>query len=229
MSVRARRVLFGVLFSIVILASAGLFAASAYGGSGITAALVMPLTALALITLGFVYFESASPAASEVVPVAVLSAAAVVGRLIFAPLPNFKPVGAIVIVAGCVFGPSAGFMTGAISALCSNMLFGQGTWTPWQMLGFGVVGALSGLLYRRGLLKSRLSLCIFGALCGYIYGVIVDTYYIVGYVTLTPAAVAAAAAGGIVFNTIHAAANVFFLAVFGRAWIRKLERVSSRE
>lgn len=49
------------------------------------------------------------------------------GRILFAPIPDFKPVSAICIIAGAVFGKHSGFMVGALAALCSNFFFGQGT------------------------------------------------------------------------------------------------------
>ncbi len=189
----------------------------------------MTLAAVTLLLLsGLVSFEFSRPSAKTLTAVAVLSAVAVAGRALFAPLPNFKPVGAVVIVAGVAFGPGAGFATGALSALCSNMLFGQGAWTPWQMLGFGLVGSLAGVLARFGLLRGRLQLCLYGGAAGYLYGIVVDAFHLLGYVAPTQTAVAAALAGGLLFNTLHAAANIFFLAVFGRQWVRKLERIRNK-
>lgn len=190
---------------------------------------LLPLAAvLVLIIIGFLYYELTHPTAREASAVAVLCAAAVAGRVLFAPLPNFKPVGAVVIVAGAVFGAPAGFITGAVSALCSNMLFGQGAWTPWQMLGFGAVGALAGVFNRRGRLLGRARLCLFGLLAGYLYGVIVDAFYLLGYVEPTPEAIFTALMGGLLFNTIHAAANAFFLFCFGQAWVKKLIRIRDK-
>lgn len=37
-------------------------------------------------------------------------------------------------------------MSGALSMIVSNMLFGQGPWTPWQMFCYGLIGFLAGLL-----------------------------------------------------------------------------------
>ena len=37
---------------------------------------------------------------------------------------------------------------GAIAALASNVLLGEGPWTPWQMLGWGLVGVLGAMLAR---------------------------------------------------------------------------------
>ena len=35
------------------------------------------------------------------------------------------------------------------------MLFGQGPWTPWQMFSFGLLGFISGLLGRKGIIKAE--------------------------------------------------------------------------
>lgn len=190
---------------------------------------LLPLAAvLVLIVIGFLYYELTRPSAQEAAAVAVLCAVAVAGRVLFAPLPNFKPVGAVVIIAGAVFGAPAGFITGAVSALCSNLLFGQGAWTPWQMLGFGLAGALAGALNHHGWLLKRARLCLFGVAMGYLYGVIVDGFYFIGYVEPSPEAVIAALMGGLLFNTIHAAANGFFLFCFGEAWAKKLVRIRDK-
>ena len=55
--------------------------------------------------------------------------------------------------------------------LCSNMLFGQGPWTPWQMFAMGLIGFLGGVCFHNGPLRqSRLSLAIFGAVCSVLTG-----------------------------------------------------------
>ena len=70
--------------------------------------------------------------ARDLVPVALMAALCVVGRTAFAliPLPNFKPMTAIIIVTALAFGPEAGYLTGALAGFLSNFLFGQGQWTP---------------------------------------------------------------------------------------------------
>ncbi|MFR3452057.1 MAG: ECF transporter S component [Collinsella sp.] len=73
-------------------------------------------------------------------PTLVLAACAAAGRILFAPIPDFKPLSAIAIIAGATLGPRNGFMVGALAALTSNFFFGQGLWSPWQMYAWGVVG-----------------------------------------------------------------------------------------
>lgn len=96
----------------------------------------------------FLVFEKKKPQARELVPIAVMAALGVVGRTLFSliPLPNFKPVSAIVIITAVAFGPETGFLTGALTGFLSNFIFGQGPWTPWQMFCWGMIGFVAGLL-----------------------------------------------------------------------------------
>lgn len=104
----------------------------------------------------FLTFESRRPQARELVILAVLSALAVAGRVAI-PVPNFKAITGIVMIAGMAFGPQAGFMTGAISAFASNFFYAQGPWTPWQMLAYGMGGFLAGLFFSKNHTRSRLT------------------------------------------------------------------------
>ncbi|GMQ59964.1 ATP-binding cassette domain-containing protein [Vallitalea sediminicola] len=173
-------------------------------------------------------FESKKPQAREVVIIAVLCAIGVVGRAAFFMLPQFKPVVAIVIISGVCFGGETGFMVGSVTAFTSNMLFGQGTWTPWQMFAFGITGFIAGILFRKGLLrKKRSSLCIFGAL---------TTFFVCGFILDTGSALMWQAkptiksmmtyyTTGIPFNIIHATATSFFLWFASEPMIEKLDRI----
>lgn len=176
----------------------------------------------------FMVFEKRKPQARELVVIAVLSAIAVAGRAAFFMLPQFKPVVAIVIIAGVCFGGEAGFLVGAVSGFVSNFFFGQGPWTPWQMFSFGIIGFLAGVFFQTGLLnKSRLALCIFGGLSTFfIYGILMDISSVMMVSSTTsqePFWVAMVS--GIPFNLIHAAATVFFLFVISQPMIEKLDRI----
>ena len=103
----------------------------------------------------FASFESRRPGARELVTLAVMCAIAVASRAAFVWAPNFKPIGGIVMITAMAFGPQAGFMTGSLSLIVSDMLFGQGPWTPWQMFSFGLLGFISGLLGRKGIIKAE--------------------------------------------------------------------------
>lgn len=73
----------------------------------------------------------------------VMVALSVLGRFAFSVLPHFKPVTAIVVIAGMYLGAESGFLCGALSAVLSNIMFGQGPWTPFQMFSWGLIGLLA--------------------------------------------------------------------------------------
>ena len=111
------------------------------------------LVGCAAVAVFFCGFEAGRPALRQIVPTATLGALAAAGRILFAPIPDFKPVSAICIIAGAVFGKHSGFMVGALAALCSNFFFGQGPWTPWQMYAWGLVGYIAGALAQTGMFE----------------------------------------------------------------------------
>ena len=176
----------------------------------------------------FVAFEGRRPQARELVILAVLSALAIGGRAVFFALPGFKPVAALVILTGVAFGAEAGFLVGAVTMLVSNVLFGQGPWTPWQMFAMGCIGLLAGLLFRKGLLnRDRLSLSIFGGLSIFIiYGGILNPTSVWMYQS-SPSLkmVLATLVTGLPADAVHAMSTVFFLWILSESMLQKLDRV----
>lgn len=173
-------------------------------------------------------FENRKPQARELIIIAVLSAIAVAGRAAFFMLPQFKPVVAIVIIAGVCFGAESGFLVGAVTGFVSNFFFGQGPWTPWQMFCFGIIGFLAGVLFKKGFLKkTRLSLCIFGGLATFfIYGGIINLGSLLIFTAqFSWPALLATYVSGFWFDVVHAIATVTFLYFISQPMIEKLERV----
>lgn len=121
-------------------------------------------------------FEGRKPQPRELVVIAVMSAICIAGRAAFFMLPNFKPVLGLVIISGVGLGGEAGFLVGAMAMMVSNMMFGQGPWTPWQMFTMGLIGFLAGVLFKKGLLRrTRMSMAVFGAFSAIIiYGGIMN-------------------------------------------------------
>ena len=176
----------------------------------------------------FMTFESRKPKARELVVISVLCAIAVAGRAAFFMLPQFKPVVALVIIAGVCFGGETGFLVGATAGFVSNFFFGQGPWTPWQMFAFGIIGFLAGILFRKGMLKkTKASLCIFGFLTTLIiYGGIMNPASIIMVQTkITWKMIAAAFAAGIPLDIIHALSSALFLWFISEPMIEKIERI----
>jgi len=176
-------------------------------------------------------FESRKPQARELVIIAVLCAIAVAGRGAFFMLPQFKPVIAIIIIAGVAFGGEAGFLVGAMTGFVSNMFFGQGPWTPWQMFAFGIIGFLAGVLFRKGVLRRRvISLAVFGGLATFlIYGGLLNPAGVLIFQpSPTRSMFLAAYIYGLPFDLIHAAATVTFLLIIARPMLEKLDRIKEK-
>lgn len=130
---------------VAIFATPVVLAACAIANFNQTALLTL-VVVLASIGIFFASYEASRPRLRDIMPTVVLAALAAAGRILFAPIPDFKPVSAIAIIAGVAFGRKSGFMVGALAALASNFFFGQGPWTPWQMYAWGLVGYGAGLL-----------------------------------------------------------------------------------
>ncbi|MCI7472595.1 MAG: ATP-binding cassette domain-containing protein [Clostridiales bacterium] len=176
----------------------------------------------------FLIFESRKPQARELVIIAVLCAIGVAGRAAFFMLPQFKPVMALTIIAGVAFGGETGFLVGAMTILASNVLFSQGPWTPWQMFCMGIIGFLAGVLFRKGWLRrSRLSLCIFGALAAIlIYGGIMNPASALMWTTeLNWKILMTYYISGFPMDCIHAAATWIFLWFAAEPMLEKLDRI----
>ena len=187
------------------------------------------LTILILAMIPFVLlFEQRKPEAKELIVIAVLCAIGVAGRVAFFMLPQVKPIVAIVIIAGIVFGAESGFLTGMMSAFVSNFFFGQGPWTPWQMFCMGLIGLLAGVLFKKGRVPRHIILiCIYGGLSTLIiYGGIINIgaalmwsrYFNLGILMSFYAT-------GLPFDLVHAGATVMFLFILAPSMVAKLERV----
>lgn len=174
-------------------------------------------------------YEMKKPQAREWIPIAVMAAIAAVGRAAFAFIPHFKPVSAIIIITAMVFGPEAGFLTGAIAALASNLFFGQGPWTPWQMFAWGLIGFIAGLFSRRGLLKKKCQLLVFGMFTGYLYGWILNIWSGAGFLyDLNWGSYLSLCATSFIPDTIHGVSTVIFLWLLSDSWGAKLRRVKMK-
>ncbi|MDQ7094887.1 ECF transporter S component [Desulfosporosinus sp. PR] len=177
----------------------------------------------------FLSFEKRRPEARELVVIAVMAGIGALGRVAFAALPQVKPTSAVVIITALAFGPEAGFLTGAVAALTSNLFFGQGPWTPWQMFSWGLIGFAAGMFGKAGWLRSRLSLAVFGFLSGFGFGWVMNIWYVIGFIQpITYQAVIGAYVSSFWFDFTHALTTLIFLAVLAKPWLRRLERIKTK-
>ncbi|MGQ2374936.1 ECF transporter S component [Companilactobacillus zhachilii] len=174
-----------------------------------------------ILTLGIYFwrFEKSQHNSREIVFIAIICALAVVGRIIFAALPAVKPELFILIMGAIVSGPETGFLMGTIIALTSNMYFGQGVWTPWQMFGLGVIGLVSGLMMNKNV--PTWLLVVWGFASGFILGWIMDVYYIIGFVNpITFKSILTSILASFYFDLVHALFTAVLLLFVGKRWIK---------
>ena len=179
----------------------------------------------------YISFEKDRPYAREVVLVSVMIALAVVGRAAFFWAPQFKPIIAVIIIAGVALGARDGFVVGSMSAFVSNFLFGQGPWTPFQMVAWGLIGFFAGLLfYKRRDTKTILPIILYGIVaCFLIHGGITDIWTALSISDRPePAQFIAVYGAALIPNGILAASTVIFLAALAKPMLRKLERVKTK-
>ena len=190
------------------------------------------LLSFALVSVSLLFllfrFESRNVEARELVLLAVLAAIAAVGRVPFASIPSVQPTTFVIMMSGYVFGAESGFMIGTLAALASNMILGQGPWTPWQMASWGLVGFTAGYLRNTGIMNRKWGRILFGIVWGYLFGWIMNLWGFFSFTqstgTINFDVVLTYFAGSALFDTLHSISNVFFLVVFGDAWIKILTR-----
>ena len=185
------------------------------------------LLAVGCIVLGVAAVERGPNRSKELALIAALAAVATAGRVLFAFIPNVQPVTITAAVTGAALGPRAGVAVGGLTALLSNAFLGQGPWTPWQMIGWGLVGATAGAI--GPLLRNRWALAAFGLAWGFLFDWLMDVW---AWSTLGPSAnlhsFMTLAATGIPFDVAHASGNAVIAVIAGPTLFRMLDRYARR-
>ena len=173
----------------------------------------------------FVSFEKSRPSARELTLIAGLIPVAVISRAVFYLIPQVKPIGAVVIVCGACLGAKRGYFIGAMSAFLSNFIFGQGIWTPFQMVAMGIVGLAAGLMFNKK--AKRIPMAIAGfVLCFAVYGLIVDLSSVLMMTNdYSMMSVLSIYAAGVPFGLTFGATTAVFLLLFGEAFAKKINRI----
>ena len=214
----------------------------------ISSSLVVLLLIFAAIT-----FERTRPKPRDLMPVVVLTALAILGRVVMMPIPNFQPATALIIMAGFFFGRNAGLLCGMLVAFISNMIMVQGPWTPWQMLAWGLVGYGAGML--GDMFRSRdialiakvakaqtscmlaklrgrsgqIIIIIYGVVTSMLFGMIMDLQFFIAYAWETGwSGLIATWTMGFSMNVAHAVSTLAFLILVLVPWGKKLQRLKTK-
>lgn len=177
----------------------------------------------------FVGFERKKHTSRELMVIAVMTAISVFGRVIFYVVPGFKPITAIIIITAIYLGSECGFMTGALSAIVSNIFFGQGPWTPFQMFSWGLLGYITGILAKFGIMKFKIAQLLMAVFGGVIFSLVMDIYTVVSTTgTISFKAYGAVVLSSLPWMIVYAFSNVVFILVLNKPIGDKLKRLKEK-
>lgn len=120
-------------------------------------------------------------------------------------VPSAEPITFFAILAGWLFGWKKGFFVGVSSLYVSNFVTmgGQGVWTIFQALGFGVIGFLGGFLRKKSTIFETLTIVTAGTV---IYEIIVN----IGSIMFFPIGIIGIFISALPFSITHIVSNVIF-------------------
>ncbi len=207
-------------------------------GPWILAILLASLGALLFVELG-----RGGMGPKSIALIGVLGAAMVALRL---PgfVAGFSAMFIVVLVAGNAFGPTFGFLLGAVGTFASGLFIGGlGPWLPFQMVAVGWVGMGAGMMPRSGAWRIRLgALAVYGIVAGYMFGALMNLWswpFLAAETAIAwdPTASAGenlrhyAAFYGITsfaWDTFRAVGNALLVLVLGRPLLGALDRAAQR-
>ena len=219
--IRSARVRSTLRWALPLIAIPALVALGALASPERTYMLIALGVAALSLLLFCAGFERRQTGSRRMVLTAVMIALCIVGRFI----PFFKPVAALTILTAMYLGAEAGFLTGAMAAALSNFFFGQGPWTPFQMLAWGLIGLVAGHL-APALKRRRWALLLCGLLSALLYSLVMDVWTVLWYEgSLDWGLYAAAMLTALPHTLLYALSNVIFLALLAKPIGSKLARV----
>jgi len=189
--------------------------------------LTSTLIIIELLIPFFMSFEGRKPQARELVVIAVMCALAVAARVAI-PIPNFKAIYGIIMIAGIAFGPQSGFLVGAVSALSSNFFLSQGPYTPWQMMAYGAGGMLAGFLFQKGRIPRKPLLMGIVGFLGVLFfvGPLLDTCTVfLAPISMSLKSIMAIYISGFTVNISQGISTFIVMFLLGKPLLEKLDRI----
>jgi len=240
-------------FFLPALSSAGMTPSPALRpGAGVAHASDAPLIFVLLLMLCLVAVLAAMTGrqmtSKLVALLGILTALNAMLRTIPGPA-GFSAMFLLPILAGYCYGPTFGFLLGALSLLVSAFIGGGvGPWMPYQMFSAGWVGMLSGWLpeLRRHPRAESIALAAWGGVVGFIFGAIMNIWFwpflagaggqVPGTTWQPGMSATSTLRSYLVFYVVtslwwdlaRAAGNALLLLLFGGAILRVLRRFRSR-
>lgn len=192
--------------------------------------LTTTILAASLILAVYLEFENTYASTRVIALLAFITASTIVSRQVLHGVA-ISPVFFFVILTGYLFGSVNGFVVGATTMLVSNFFVGgHGPWTPFQMIGLGLVGFLASILPKPSNMKTRvLILSVYGIISSFLYSAVTDIFWWMTFTSQqTIKTYLAVSSAGVIFSIARAIGNVALLAFFGATFIKIFERFRDR-
>lgn len=181
-----------------------------------------------IIAVIFAKFEESALTSREVALIGIFAAITAAARIPFAAIPNVQPCTFLIIAIGLVFGSLAGAMVGTLTAAVSNIFLGQGPWTAWQMVGWGMVGIVAGYVGRKYPGYGVRDLVILGIVLGIAFNELMDFSSWITFYGAKPDLFLPTFLWGIPFMALHVVGNVIFAVVLGAPVLALFKRFHKR-
>ena len=147
-------------------------------------------------------------------------------RALMQGFPNVEPLTFFALLAGWLFGWKKGMLVGASSLYISNFLVlgGQGPWTIFQVLGYGLVGFLGGFLRKNSGIVRAMSIAFIATL-------MLQLIFNIGWSAVIGFNVIVAMFTGLPFTIIHVISNTIFAAGLPKAkkMVDKIGKFNEKE
>jgi energy-coupling factor transport system substrate-specific component len=156
---------------------------------------------------------------------------------------GFSAMFIVVLVAGNSFGPSFGFLLGAVGTFASGLFIGGlGPWLPFQMVAVGWVGLGAGLLPKAPTRLRIGALVLYGFASGYLFGAVMNLWSWPFLTSGTAVAWDPGAGAGtnlrhyavfymatsFAWDTFRAVGNALLVLILGRPLLAALDRAARR-
>ena len=141
---------------------------------------------------------------------ALITAACIVGRLVFVFIPNVQPMSALLFLVAFSYRLSDALMIALLSLLGTNIYLGMGPWTISQFAALTITIVLFHQIGKIPIIKkNRFLQAFFAFLCGLLYGLIISLMEV--WLYQFPSFLAYYLQG-LLFDFFHASGNfVFYL------------------
>lgn len=183
------------------------------------------LGAICILSIAWNQYDHKEPRLGEIVLCSCMIAIAVAGRVLFLWAPAFKPVTALVMISGVALGRWNGFLSGSLAALLSDIFFGQGPWTFFQMLAWGIIGYACGIPFVTKQFDKRPMRILFSISSGIFFSVFMDIYTIMSTGSFEFLRYFALLLTSLPFMLTYIISNIVFLEFLYPVFIKKMKRI----